>query len=212
MKLRFERFSTVKQGIIQTDFQRMKNMAAKTAGANLPVAKWFGAADRVRLNDNLAKMRTVINDGNRSITFVNREGGVLKVEYKSLLSPHLMDEGNPGNKLVETDSRSGQKFGALAYVFPANRMNDVPGAQQIKDLDPLDTSSHVGSGMRIYLTEIYFKGDDRARAATLYHELTHKVLACEDICYESGPCQALAATPRRALRNADNYAMFLLEC
>jgi hypothetical protein len=205
MKVSYENFSPDQEGKIGEDFKRMTEMAPKTVSDGTPYAIWFGAADRVRLLDNLRKMLTVIGDPTRSVKFVNRAGGVLKVEYKALLAPTLMPAGSAGSP--HTD---GKGSGAIAYAFPVNRMNDVAGAQKIKDLDPLETSSHVGSGMRIYLTEIYFKQTDRARSATLYHDITHKVLATEDICYESGPCQALAADPRRALRNADSYAMLLL--
>jgi Lysine-specific metallo-endopeptidase len=137
---------------------------------------------------------------------------VLKVQYKSLHSPELLPDGI-ANPLVETIG-TGEKYGALAYVFPINRMDEdeVRGATKAKDLDPLATSSHVGSGMRIYLTDLYFDDKDKTRSATLYHELTHKVLACEDICYGDADCRALATSTRRALRNADSYAMFLLSC
>jgi hypothetical protein len=211
MNLAFEKFSPLEQVTINDDFKRLEAMVLKTSGSSLPLAKWFGAADRVRLSNNLAKMRAVIADKGRTITFVNRRGGVLKVEYKSLLQPELLPKGHPGNKLVET-APSGQKYGAIAYAFPVNRLDDVPNAKTLDDLDGLATSSHVGSGMRLYLTELYFKQGERARSATIYHELTHKVLACEDHCYEAGPCQKLASTPDLAIRNADNYAMFLLDC
>lgn len=211
MKLAFEKFSQQEQTRITDDFKRLESMVLRTTGSSLPLVKWFGAADRVRLWNNLAKMRAVIADDARKITFVNRRGGVLKVEYKSLLKPVLLPVGHKGNKLVETGP-SGQKEGAIAYAFPVNRLNDVSGATGQNDLDGLDTSSHVGSGMRLYLTELYFSQGDRERSATIYHELTHKVLACEDHCYESGPCQKLASSPEKAIRNADNYAMFLLDC
>ncbi len=211
MRLRFEGMSLKQEATLRLDYQRMLSMEDRTRGQGVPYTTWFGGDERPRLLDNLAKMRQVIRDHERTLSFVNRVGGVLKVEYKSLHSAELMPVGSAGNPLVET-LIDGRKQGAIAYVFPVNRMNEVPGARIAKDLDPLPTSSHVGSGMRMYLTDLYFASSDKERASTIYHEITHKVLACEDICYGSTDCRALATSTRRALRNADSYAMFLLSC
>lgn len=212
MKLRFEKFSDDQKKMISDDFERMRVMVVKTLGTSVPLSDWFGSANRVRLYNNLKKMQVVITDSTRTATFVNRTGGVLKVEYKSLLRPVLMPRGSRGSPLEEIDPVSKKKSGAVAYAFPVNRMNEVRSATTLDDLDVLDTSSHVGSGMRIYLTSIYFDLDDRHRSATIYHEITHKVLACEDFAYDEADCRNLAGTPDKAIRNADSYAMFLLHC
>jgi len=214
MKLRFEKFNDQQAKKVAADFACMIAMAAKTTATGAPLSDWFGAADRVRLCQNLKKMQIVINDPNRTATFVNRAGGVLKVQYHSLLHSQLLPEKSPGNLLEDIDPKTKKKTGtgASAYAFPVNRMNEVRSATTLDDLDVLDTSSHVGSGMRLYLTSIYFDSDDAHRAATIYHEITHKVLACEDFAYDEADCKNLTATPNRAIRNADNYAMFLLHC
>lgn len=209
MALKYENFSEAEQQMIAKDWAAMARMAASALGDSGPVARamrtWFGGADRVVLMNNLRKMLAVIQDANRTFTFVNRTGGVLKVSYNSLLHPQLLPPDSPGNALVEIDG-NGDKYGAVAYVFPANRMGDVRNATTLDDLNDLPLSSHVGSGMRLYLTELYLASSDATRAGTLYHELTHKVLACEDYAYD-GAC--LGLSDARKLRNADNYRQFV---
>lgn len=209
MALKFENFSQSEQEKIARDWAEMTRMATRAIGDSGPVAQamrtWFGGANRVTLVNNLRKMLAVIQDGNRTFTFVNRVGGVLKVSYHSLLRPELLPSDSPGNPLVET-APDGDKYGAVAYVFPANRMGDVRNATTLDDLNDLPLSSHVGSGMRLYLTELYLASSDATRAGTLYHELTHKVLACEDYAYD-GDC--LSLSDARKLRNADNYRQFV---
>lgn len=205
MNLRFEKFTDPQIETIKGDWARLERMARKTANAGNAMTDWFGAASRTRLTLNLKKMRDVIFARDRSITFVNRAGGRLKVKYHSLLNPELLPVGHPGEALEEYDPVSGDLLGgAVAYAFPVNRFNERT------PIDQLGTMSHVGSGMRLYLTSIYFGLSDKERSATIYHELTHKVLACEDYCYDATDCHNLASTPSKAIRNADNYAMFLL--
>lgn len=197
-----EKFDEHQSQTIQSDFERLVGLAPKAASSSGAVkARWFGtAAADSRLPGYIQKMSSVINAvvaGSRKVTFVNRAGGVLKVVYHSLLNPELMPVGSAG------DALDGSTF---AYAFPINRTSE---AGSINDLSTL---SHVGSGMRIYLCDLYFTLNDNMRSGTMYHELTHKVLATEDHCYDPEPCRRLAShEPNKAIRNADNYQFFLLE-
>jgi len=196
MNLRYEGFSTAQQGIIAADYARMLTMADRTLGHGAPLVTWFGAADRDMLMRRLRAMHTVVHAPNRTITFVNRIGGVLKVEYKSLYNAQLMPENSPGVDLQ----------GVYAYVFPTDRRDEFGTG------NTGGVMSHVGSGMRIYLADEYFSGDDAERASTIYHEVTHKVLCTEDYSYERDECLSFAATPAKAMGNAENYGFFLRAC
>ncbi len=192
--VRTEKFSSDQEATIQVDFERMTVMAAKTCLSPLPISKWFGAANRVTLRENLKRMRLIINDvkqERRTITFVNRSGKKLRVEYKSLYNP-------VPSTPVDVDKV------CYAYAFPVDRRNENLGLH--------DTLAHVGSGMRIYLSKNYFDLPDVERSATMYHEMTHKVLATEDYRYDEEPCRNLTATPEKAIKNADNYTLFLMDC
>ncbi len=196
----YENFTPDQQQIIATACTRAHQAAGRTLGADTPIAAWFGAADRNTVVQNLRKMHSVFNDGNRTVTFVNRTGGVLRVAYNAdnLYQNHLMAPGQ------SEDLTDGAGTGAVAYAFPVDRRYGEAG--------PQSTISHVGSGMRIYLTEIFFDQAADDQAATVYHELTHKVLATNDHAYGTVGCRHLAADPNRALRNADSYALFALNC
>lgn len=196
MNLQYEGFSTVQEQTLAADYARMLQMADRTLLQGAPLATWFGAADRDVLTRRLRAMHTVVNAPQRTITFVNRIGGVLKVEYASLYNATLKPEGDPGEDLD----------GVCAYVFPTDRRDEF-GTGNTGGL-----LSHVGSGMRIYIANEYFTDGDAARASTIYHELTHKVLATEDYSYAQGACLGFAATPAKAMRNAENYGFFLRAC
>lgn len=196
MNLRYEGFTTAQEGILAGDYAEMLNMAQRTLAHGAPLATWFGAADRTVLLRRLRAMYNVVNAGERTITFVNRIGGVLKVKYNSLYNCELMDEGSPGEDLN----------GVYAYAFPVDRRNEF-GSGSTGGL-----LSHVGSGMRIYICNEYFGANDAERASTIYHEVTHKVLATEDYSYDEDDCLAFAAQPAKAMRNAENYGFFLRDC
>jgi hypothetical protein len=197
MKVVCEGFSESQQRIVVADFDRLaKTLIPKTTAERTPVAKWFGASDRVKLLAYLTKLRNVVNSDSRTVTFVNRTGGVLRVEYKSLYEPRLL---GPKEKPFKLDDVAG------AYAFPVDRRDEG-------DIEGLDTLSHVGSGMRIYLCKSYFDEGDATRSSIMYHELTHKVIATEDYGYGADFCSALAGSPEKAIKNADNYAYFLLDC
>lgn len=196
MNLLYEGFSAVQQGTLAGDYAQMLTMAERTLSQGAPLADWFGAADRDVLARRLRAMHTVVNAPNRTITFVNRVGGVLRVKYKSLYEPKLIKPGKAPEDLN----------GVLAYVFPTDRRDEF-GSGSTGGL-----LSHVGSGMRIYIGNEYFGSNDAERASTIYHEVTHKVLATEDYSYDEADCLAFAATPAKAMRNAENYGFFLRHC
>lgn len=199
MKLRYEGFSTQQQNTLAGDYAQMLTMAERTLNQGAPLADWFGAADRDVLSRRLRAMHTVVNAPSRTITFVNRVGGVLRVRYKSLYNPVLIDPSDPNDAPEDLN-------GVLAYVFPTDRRAEF-GSGSTGGL-----LSHVGSGMRIYIGNEYFGSNDAERASTIYHEVTHKVLATEDYSYDEADCLAFAATPAKAMRNAENYGFFLRHC
>ncbi|WP_108258893.1 M35 family metallo-endopeptidase [Mangrovicoccus ximenensis] len=134
------------------------------------------------------------------MTFVNRAGGVLRVECNSdnLYQNQLMPVGQ-SETLVDPDGS-----GAIAHAFPADRHHADPG--------PKRTVSHVGSGMRICLTDLFFGLDADNQSATVHHELPHKVLATNDPAHGVVACRRLSTDPARAIRNADSDAMFAPNC
>jgi hypothetical protein len=196
MNFRFEGFDLTQQNTLTQDYALMLQMAGRAFDQGSPLATWFGAADRTVLLRRLRAMDTVIKSNQRTITFVNRIGGVLKVKYHSLYQPELMPKDSPGEGLGD----------AFAYAFPVDRRSEFGTGNTGGVL------SHVGSGMRIYITDRYFAASAADRASTIYHEITHKVLATEDYSYEEADCLSFAATPARAMRNAENYGFFLRAC
>ena len=75
-------------------------------------------------------------------------------------------------------------------------------------------SFHVGSGMRIMVVwRTHAQADLGYLAQTMYHELTHKVGSTDDQGgYVEKTCLGYAATaPHKAVKNAENYNLFLRE-
>lgn len=73
---------------------------------------------------------------------------------------------------------------------------------------------HVGSGMRIMVVWSSHENADLGYLAqTMYHELTHKVGNTDDSGgYDERQCRQYATVaPHRAVRNAENYNLFLRE-
>ena len=190
---KFEKFNSGQETAIEAACVIVEQMASRTLMPNKPLAIWFGAADRVALTSKLRKMSAVIADSNRTVTFVNRTGGSLGVAHTSIYEKKLL----PPDKKENLD-------GVVAYAHPVDR-RDEPG--------PKKTVSHVGSGMRIYLNDVFFTLEERLRAATIYHEMTHKVLATNDHAYDDADCQNLATSdPAKAIDNADNFALYAAAC
>ncbi|WP_157937740.1 M35 family metallo-endopeptidase [Oceaniglobus roseus] len=190
---RFEGFNANQQQVIETACQTMAAMSQRAIIAPRNMALWFGAGQNAIVTPKLRMMEAVIADTARTVTFVNRAGGQLGVQHTDIYTKTLLA---PGNFQDLT--------GVVAYAHPVDR-RDEPG--------PKRTISHVGSGMRIYLNDVFFQLDATERAVTVYHELTHKVLATNDHAYDPGPCQALAINnPGQATDNADNFALFVAQC
>jgi hypothetical protein len=73
---------------------------------------------------------------------------------------------------------------------------------------------HVGSGMRIMVVwASHAKHDMDYLVQTMYHELTHKVGSTNDQGgYRESTCLGYARTaPHTAVKNAENYNLFLRE-
>lgn len=198
MKLRYEGFSPGTQEVLATAYTTMESKIDATLQDGAAMTRWFGTSDRARLYRYLRMMAAVVRDPNRTITFVNRINCVLKVEYKSLYNAQLMPADSDGVDLN----------GTFAYAFPADRRNE-PGPMGASGL-----MSHVGSGMRIYIANSFFGAPAHERAWTVYHELTHKVLATEDHSYDPGHCQWFAAQKDggKSMNNAENYGLFWNDC
>jgi Lysine-specific metallo-endopeptidase len=175
------------------------------------MVEWFGAgADTdAKLKANIKSMLDMVTDGMRTVTFVQGSGLELKVGYNpenALQPPVLNNPTQPGvfNKPVVTrpttpGAGSGQFFG---LAFPVNATK--PGESR--------SMGHVGSGFRIYLGQDYFRTPPNSmdRPQTVYHELTHKVLATNDHAYGANDCRHLAINnPMQARKNADNYGYFV---
>ncbi len=160
--------------------------------------EWFGSADDATLKENLTRMNLVVQDAVRTVTFVQASGLDLRVDYNplnALAPPTLWPPTKPNNP-----ADRGAFYG-LAYPVDATKLGESM------------TKGHVGSGMRIYLGRAYFSEGYTSleRPQTIYHELSHKVLATNDHVYGSDKCRALArSNSAEAITNADNYGYFLV--
>lgn len=193
---RFEGFSQVQEQAIESACVDMRARTGRSLDDGGPIAAWFGAADRNLVLAKLRMMRNVIEDAGRRVTFVNRTGGKLGVTHSDIYTKHL----NPVGQELQL-----QGSGVIAYAFPVDRRYGEQG--------PKSTISHVGSGMRIYLNDAFFTLDPILQAATIYHEMTHKVLATNDHCYDPVSCRLLATrNPMQAVDNADNFAHYIANC
>lgn len=144
------------------------------------VTEWFGTTYPGKVLDGARKMLEFISHGN--VNFVDRRG-------KNLAKIHADGCAHNNIKLDE---------GHYAYVM------NLPGHLETR-------VGHVGSGMRLYLAERFFNPikTDVDRAATVYHEIAHKVLATSDFVYKADPCRELASDhPEYALLNADTWSMY----
>lgn len=169
---------------------------------------WFGNSEETVIAANLRKMDAVIQDANRTVTFVYREGEQLLAVYGGInVPPAIVEHGNHNNLQVGTTKFTTATpvdtslSSVYAFVFPAQRGGTA------------STSHHVGSGMRLYLATAYtsLAPGHFNRPHTIYHELTHKTLGTEDHMYEGWPCRNLALNDAgKAATNADSYAWFAM--
>ena len=151
------------------------------------IVEWFGSSIPLKVADGVRKMDGFLQDGGRTVTFVDRRHkSEREIIYKG---PGVQADYGRTIPMTECD---------YAYV------KNLPDYQTTGE-------AHVGSGMRLYLGERFFHPSKTTvdRAATLYHEIAHKILAIPDIVYKPGPCRELARTrPQDALRNADNWCYY----
>jgi hypothetical protein len=162
------------------------------AGAGSPEGKryatWFGAANRAEMDQMAIKAETMLEAmRTRPITFVLRENMV----------GHIVDGDDPLGPM--TDDPMGT--GTYGFVWKTG------------------SGDHSGSGMRIvccdrFLTKpCIYEGP----AATIYHELTHKVLNTSDrslagvTTYGIQDCKALAKSDPASARNvADCWSYYAI--
>ncbi len=172
---------------------------------------WFGAnADTdATLRANLLLMDEIIKDNQRTVTFVQGSRIDLRVAYnpENALQPAVLE--NPTKPTVfdkpviePARAPTANAGGFFGFAFPMNAGKESESR----------TRGHVGSGFRIYLGKEYFStaSNSMDRPQTVYHELTHKVLATNDHEYGAAGCRALAISdPAKAKKNADSYGYFV---
>lgn len=190
--------------------------AFSTLAVQFPAAAmilWFGAgADQdATLKDNLKRMNTVIKDNMRTVTFVEATGVDLRVSYnpENALQPPVHHDvlkepvfNRPDPSPPKPPGPDAGQFYGFAFPTNATMPYETKGV----------TSGHVGSGMRIYLGTNYFSTGQNSleRPQTIYHEMSHKVLATNDHEYGAAECQQLALNnAAKARKNADNYGYFV---
>jgi hypothetical protein len=206
-KIKYENLDRVWQvniSVACTMVERLSFLALKFTRAKTiaSMVAWFGedADSNPGLRENILRMHAVIIDTTRTVTFVNALGTQLRVHY------------NPDNILQSpvpiAPTPVKEMEGYYAWVFPLG-MQAFPSGKMLTKKDPL---AHAGSGMRLYLgyqTLMAPRVDDLDLIQSIYHELTHKVLATNDHDYGEEPCKSLISDGR-ALENADNYGFFLI--
>lgn len=156
--------------------------------------------DLQRVKDGLQKMHNFLTDTGRTITFVDARG-----QSEKLL--RLCERAVPGVP---------GRHGAVETVLQGIRVVPMTAGDYayVKTLNDKDTSAsteaHSGSGMRIYIGERGFHPSKTVQdtAATVYHEVCHKVLGTVDHAYKVPDCKALANT-ERAVQCADSWALFV---
>ena len=150
--------------------------------------EWFGSSPPLQVAERVRKMDSFIRSAAKTVTFVDRRHEVERmINYKG---PGVKATYGRTIPMTECD---------YAYV------KNLP--------DYADTGeAHVGSGLRMYLGERFFHASKKTvdRAATVYHELAHKILAIPDVKYGPQDCRQLArARPVDAMRNADNWCYYV---
>jgi hypothetical protein len=153
--------------------------------------------DLQRVKTGLQKMHDFLSDSNRVITFVDARGQ----SEKLLRFCEREVPGVPGATTMQYRSTTDAPMTSGDYAY----------VKTLRDTDAsASTESHVGSGMRIYIGERGFHPSKviRDTAATVYHEICHKVLGTVDHDYKVPGCIALANT-ERAVECADSWALMV---
>jgi hypothetical protein len=134
-------------------------------------------------NPNPAAVATV-RDGLRKMWQAFKHSPVTIV-HRPDITLHLVNGNDPHDEMVEGFSGSG----VYGYVW----------------------GHTAGSGYRVVMGQ-WFLGDPdpiEGAAATVYHELTHKVLKTKDHAYGKIKCRGFAAAAQaQALTNADNWSFY----
>jgi hypothetical protein len=157
--------------------------------------------DLDRVKAGLQKMHAFLTDTGRTITFVDARGQ----SEKLLRFCERAVPGIPGRHGAVESVMQG-----LPNVVPMTA-GDYAYVKTLKGLDATaPAEAHLGSGMRIYIGERGFHPSKTVRdtAATVYHEICHKVLATVDHAYKVPDCSDLANTGR-AVQCADSWALFV---
>jgi hypothetical protein len=232
-------FPGVQQRATQLAARRVALMARMSVSTRPQVRasliEWFGqgAPDDPILLQNIRTMYEVINDDERAVTFVDGRTHDLHVAYTPYNiynPPTLEDDTQPrqemANVLQQIRDRGAQAPSATKAVMTKDTPLGLPRQPPGRNAGgfygyafPIDnrdtgavTRTHQGSGFRVYLGKAYFGSGivDRERAQTIYHELTHKIIATNDHFYGAALCRARAASGNlHCRRNADSFGYFL---
>lgn len=161
---------------------------------DLLMTAYFGAQsdqERSLMLLNLKALDGVIQDQGRKVTFADGSDRHMQIK----MNPNNIDQ-YPTWRSAPMTTQEMEGAGAWVHTLPG-------GA-------PSHGAHHVGSGMRIILGQAWSQiGTLRGQAATIYHELTHKILGTNDHQYGEIPCKRLPKDMAR--RNADNYGLFIEE-
>ncbi len=151
------------------------------------IVEWFGDTIPLQVAERVRIMDAFFQGDGRTVTFVDR---------RHEREREIIYRG-PGVRAAYGRSLP---MGACDYAY----VKLLPGASG-------PGTGHVGSGMRLYLGERFFHTSSNLvdRAATIYHELAHKLLGIPDHVYMPGPCRTLARTSAQtAFDNADNWCYY----
>lgn len=161
---------------------------------------WFRSSSQFEISEvfrKLEAMDDVISDGDRKVTFVDGTNRQIRIK----MNPNNINDYPswlPEPRTEEEKKKAKEEVKSIeAWVYP------LPGGARRHG------TYHVGSGFRLILgPTIFFAGTPQSHAATIYHELTHKILGTNDHYYEDD-CKGV---PRNvAITNADNYCLFIRE-
>jgi len=170
------------------------SLAAPGPLRNRLVAKWFKSDNNAKLFLYLVNLDNVIQDTNRTVTFVDGLRKRLTIGY----TPDNIDK-EP--RWLDRPASRSEMNGVSAWVFP------LPGTGARRQ----PSEYHVGSGIRIIFGPAILNSLNGIYelAGIIYHELTHKIIGTNDFEYEEASCLRLSA--EKAYLNADNYNLFFQE-
>lgn len=155
--------------------------------------------DLARVKAGLQKMHAFLSDPGRTITFVDARGQSEKLlRFCERAVPGVPGRHGAIESVLQSTTVAPMTAGDYAYVKTIERNPEA------------STESHSGSGMRIYIGERGFHPSKTVRdtAATVYHEVNHKVLGTTDYAYKVPDCADLATTDS-AVQCADSWALFV---